>query len=226
MRASLDSTAQLAVLADLGIEVWRLRGVPEPLEASETIVEPRPIAPEPPETLRPAEGGVSVPAVTATRVAGAASAMSAGPASGAAPGRSDPAFSLVTLGQSGALLLLAAEPVGREARFARDLLAAAAGHYRDAPVLRRFDWPPAPGLPGIDQPGASDRALAAFLDKARADADARHLLVDTVVAARVAELGLSMPLITLPALADLARDGNAKRTLWLTLSAAVVRQQG
>ncbi|MFM7120990.1 MAG: tRNA pseudouridine(55) synthase TruB, partial [Gammaproteobacteria bacterium] len=69
MRASLDSTAQLAVLADLGIEVWRLRGVPEP-----------------PETLTPAEGIVSVPAATATRAAGAASAMSAGPASGAVPG--------------------------------------------------------------------------------------------------------------------------------------------
>lgn len=230
MRASLDNTARLAVLADLGIDVWRLRGAPD---QTPDVVDSA--APEnsltvglvpPPPSPRAAASAAPLPAEVAPPGSAAKaerSSRSAGSASGA-PGphvRPDAAFSLVALGQPGALLLLAAEPVGREARFARDLLAAAARNHRDTPVSRRFDWPPAPGLPGIDQPGASERAFAAFLDKARADIEARHLLVDPIVAPRIIRLGLSMSVITLPALADLARDGSAKRALWAALASPV-----
>lgn len=200
MRAPLDTTAQLAILADLGIDVWRLRG------ASDQTVD----APDPTVSAGTRPDGLPAP-----------------PAPVAGPiGRQDADFSLVALGQPGALLLLAAEPVGREARFVRDLLAAAARNHRDAPLSRRFDWPPAPGLPGIDQPGASARALAAFLDKARADTDARRVLVDPGVAARVVALELPISVITLPTLADLARDGVAKRALWAALAAMTREPSG
>lgn len=227
MRASLDNATRLAILADLGIDVWRVRGAPDQTSDVADTAAPENsltvgLAPPPPSP-RAAASAAPLPAEVAPPGSAAKaepSSPSAGSAS-AAPGphvRPDAAFSLVALGQPGALLLLAAEPVGREARFARDLLAAAARNHRDTPVSRRFDWPPAPGLPGIDQPGASERAFAAFLDKARADMDARHLLVDPIVAPRIIRLGLSMSVITLPVLADLARDGSAKRALWAALA--------
>ena len=217
MRALLDTTDQLAILADLGIDVWRLRGAPD-----QTLNVPDPTA-----TDDPRPHGVPAPPSPVSGLAAAPAAASPETALATGPiGRQDAAFSLVALGQPGALLLLAAEPVGREARFDRDLLAAAACNHRDTPVSRRFDWPPAPGLPGIDQPGASERAFAAFLDKARADIEARHLLVDPIVAPRIIRLGLSMSVITLPVLADLARDGSAKRALWAALASPVVGPSG
>ncbi|HAR29892.1 MAG TPA: hypothetical protein DCR65_00110 [Gammaproteobacteria bacterium] len=214
MRAPLSASVRRRILGDLGIEVWRLRSTQAESVARAQVIEPHTDR----ELARAAAPLASAP------VAPAPSAAAAGPNSANTPHPARepsaiPALRVEGYGLAlpGAVLLLAGRPVGRDARFARDLLAAAAGSYAAEPELRRFEWPPALPLPGTQSPDAAQRALAAFLDKLLQDMGAKALLVEAAIAEMLPAAFADVLVVRFPNLSGLAREGAAKRAVWSSL---------
>ncbi|MGA1370818.1 MAG: hypothetical protein ACO3Z6_04400 [Pseudomonadales bacterium] len=199
MRAPLTAPVRRRILADLGIEVWRSRDAVVVAAATEPVIEQAPSASPTP--------------------AGDHAAVTAAPVAPSVLVQQAERLECHGFGLSGAVLLLMNRPVGREARFARDLLAAAAGNYTAEPERRVFEWPPVASLPGAMAPGAAQRALAAFIDKLVQDAGARAVLAEagTVEAGVIEALSSAQPqvvVVSFSRLAELVRDGAAKRALW------------
>jgi DNA polymerase III psi subunit len=205
MRAPLSAAVRRRILGDLGIEVWRVRRT----EVGEGASAPATAPVSAPEQV--VDGRSAAAALTR----GAASAGAASTV--AAPLAPAPRLEGVALALPGAVLFLAGRPVGRDARFARDLLAAAAGAYALEPELRRFEWPPSMPLPGAQSPDAGQRALAAFLDKLLQDSGAKALLIETPMADLLPTSLAGVLIVRFPELSGLARDGAAKRAVWASL---------
>lgn len=213
----MTDAARRRILADMGIDVWRLRVA----EVSETRSEPvpsaaaapavSPAAPAVAAVARPAEPAVPAPAEKASAVREPVRKPAAVP---------QERFSAVAIAVPGAVLLVADAPSKVEARLARDVLGAASGAWRARPVSRRFDWPPELGgesLAGDARSG--DRALAAFVDKDLADHGARVLLCAEPLARRLPDRWAGCRRLVIPPLAVLGSDAGAKQALWSALAA-------
>lgn len=220
MRAPLSATVRRRILGDLGIEVWRLRSTRSDRTVDAQVVEPDSDL----EIRGAAAPRSSAPAASVAVPAAARSAQAAGPNSANTPHPAREPAALPALrvegyafALPGAVLLLAARPVGRDARFARDLLAAAAGSYAAEPELRRFEWPPSMLLPGTQSPDAGPRALAAFLDKLLQDTGAKALLIEATIADLLPTARSGVLVVRIANLSELAREGAAKRAVWSLL---------
>lgn len=192
----MNEATRRQVLADLGIDVWRLRvsGAPEPAAPTTEVppaAAPAPVASRPPTRARPSPRPVDQRAITVQSVA--------------APG----------------VLLLVSGTLGRrDRRLVLDLLGAATGDWQGRPQIRPFQWPPA--LPSGVAAASAASALRAFVDKDVAD----HGVTALVHTADLASLlpppeawpGCRRHVIdSLPAL---GQDPAGKRALWRFLSAA------
>ena len=127
---------------------------------------------------------------------------------------------MLSLVCGGALLLVAGDASRRDLRLAMDVLGAAAGDFRAKPASRRFDWPPrgAEGTVAAGGPGpAGARALLAFVDKDLADHGVRRVLCTAGVEQRLPALPEGIDRVTVPELATLGQDPDAKRALWQAL---------
>jgi len=124
---------------------------------------------------------------------------------------------VVALSSCGVTLLLERPPAGRDARLARDLLAAATGQWDLDPALRQFDWPPAFDIPGGAGGIAAERALRAFVEKELADQASQLLLPTEVVAGRLGAAAHAAEQLVIPDLPELGRDSVEKRRIWARL---------
>jgi hypothetical protein len=235
LRASPDQSLRRQILADLGIEVWRLRtGRPSaaleaPPEAAPEVPGPRRERMDAGAAARPRgpAGGLPVgPEQRGSDRAGAEHAgadRAAASASGARSRAAAPAEALSVLSYSagGMTLLLGQRPAGRDARLVRDLFAAVCGRWDVDPVSRVFDWPPAVAIPGADGEGAVDRALRAFVEKELADHQSTLVLVEQALAGRLLTLRFAGERVAIPDLARLGRDSQEKRRLWAVLGRRV-----
>jgi hypothetical protein len=212
LRSTLGPAARRRILADLGIDVWRLRSraveAPSPSEDPVGAVfnRDRPLA----------ESRLKTAPTSAARTS-QGNALPQGPESRleAAPTGAI-RFEVVSLSTAGVTLLLGAPPTGRAARLARDLLSAATGRWDAEPAMRTFEWPPghANRVPAAGLRGAAERALAAFVDKELADHGATLLLLDDSVAARLEAFQRPGDRIAIGELAVIARDPAEKRRIW------------
>jgi hypothetical protein len=219
---------QRQILADLGITWWHLRvppGTPsvdaEPAAARAPDLAPSAAARAALEAPAPTSGSARVdeppPAAKAQQPSAARRPVADMPAE-AQP------FAVQSLILGGVLLLVEDSRSRRDRRLAGDVLGAAAGDYRSRPVARRFCWPPeGAGDAVAGDADSGDRALRAFVDKDIADHGARLLLCTAPVAPRLGEGWPGCRQVTLPELATLARDVEAKRALWQALAEAAVR---
>lgn len=231
----MEQSARRQILADLGIVPWQLRilagstGSARAIEADAAAGDPRSTdhlrsaASEPaasgPAAPEPAAPEPAAPEPAASEAAAPELAASAATPRPAASPREEP-WSVLSLVCGGALLLVAGDAPRRDLRLAMDVLGAAAGDFRAKPVSRRFDWPP----PGAEEtlaaggPGsAGARALLAFVDKDLADHGVRRVLCSAGVEARLPPLPDGIDRVTVPELAALGQDPDAKRALWRTL---------
>jgi len=217
----MEQSARRQILADLGIVPWQLRvlagalGSPGSVEADDTERDLQPAASEPP-ARRERPSAATQPSIEA--------GVSAEPRTGAEPGTAaeprEASWSALSLVSGGALLLVAGDASRRDLRLAMDVLGAAAGDFRAKPASRRFDWPP-PGAEGAlaaDGSGqAGARALLAFVDKDLADHGVRWVLCSAGLEERLPPLPEGVDRVTVPELATLGQDPDAKRALWQAL---------
>lgn len=234
----MNEATRRQILSDMGIPVWRLRVAT--LDEAVPVAEEGAAADEPPPAAEAETARAPMPAA-ALRSALQEAAESprirargnspggrnapdgrAEPAASARPAAADTApverFSVLALAVPGAVLVLEGSPSKTDLRLAMDVLAAASGDWQARPSSRRFDWPPAVAadtLPADVAAGA--RALKAFVDKDVADHRARTLLATEFVARRLHESWAGCTLVTLPELAALGGNPDAKRALWQRL---------
>lgn len=217
----MEQSARRQILADLGIVPWQLRvlagsiGLPRSEAVDDAGRDVQPPAPE-----AAAGDGRSSAATRPSAEAGAAAEprQIVEPATAAEP--LEEPWSALSLVSGGALLLVPGDASRRDLRLAMDVLGAAAGDFRARPASRRFDWPP-PGAEGTlvaDGSGqAGARALLAFVDKDLADHGVRRVLCTAGLEDRLPPLPDGVDRITVPELAALGQDPDAKRALWQAL---------
>jgi hypothetical protein len=220
----MNEATRRQILSDMGISVWRLRvataeqAVPAaheehaaPGASAAGAVRP----PMPAQALRSAlEDAADSPGVAARRQAPAGQPA----ARPAAEPVALESLSVLAVAVSGAVLVLEGNPSKAELRLAMDVLASASGQWRARPSSRRFDWPPAVAADTLSADAAAgERALVAFVNKDVADHQARVLLATETVARRLPQAWSACSLVTMPELAVLGRDPQAKRALWQRL---------
>ena len=120
----------------------------------------------------------------------------------------------------GVVLLLEVLNSRRDARLARDLVAAAARNWSQPPLQRRFSFPLDSGNPAdSNQASAVRRALRAFVDKDLQDHEARVVLYVGSVAERLPDAWPGVQVLTVSDLVEFSRDPQAKKDLWAKLCA-------
>jgi hypothetical protein len=188
------------ILAEIGVDVWRLRTSPEP--ASELVgsgvdsVEPELVLAEP-EGSR----GLTAPLAESSSVSPESAPVAA--------------FDVLSLSSRNALLLVELGDLKSGQRFAADLLSAATGEWGNDHGQLLFSWPQA----GIDNSEASmTRALSAFIDKQLSDAAVTRVLISAEVAGRVTRQNLPESYVCLPAFGELMVSGELKRSVWTEIS--------
>lgn len=224
----MEEALRRAYLAAMDIPVWLPRGAEEPLQEPQVLVLPREAPREGPVALRAAKPPARAPVLPPRKTEPVAS-----PARAAAV----PAERVV-LGFAGAGRTLFIEDLAepRPVRAAGELLASLAfviERRRLSPTLQEFTWPP-PGVPFLAGEardairGRIDRVAAGGLDRVvlLGPAPARVLLgwdesawLSRAPGPRRLE-GLDCPVLCLPALAAMLRQGAAKREAWQTLRLA------
>jgi hypothetical protein len=203
------------MLADMGIDVWRLRTGAATAAESASTPAPAPSAAAAAaallETAHPPQRRRSVP-----RASPPSSAPSAGP--GPAVGPEAAPLSAVSLAVPGVVMLLDGPVSRRDRRLAMDVLASAASDWQAKPLTRQFDWPPRIGA-GAVATGADalQRALEAFVDKDLADHGASLLLCSETLAAQLPDRWPDCRRVLVPTLERLGRDASLKRALWQSL---------
>ena len=201
----MNEATRRQVLADLGIDVWRLRDSTVPEPAAQPVS--RPVAVDPVA----APGPVVAP-------------VRARPAS---PPRSlaQPVLSLQSIAVPGLLLLVGGTLGRRDRRLVLDLLGAATGDWDLKPAVRQFQWPPALPAGAADaaaQDVPAERALRAFIDKDIGD-HAVSVLICTADVAAVLPGPDAWPGCRrhrIDSLSALGQDPAGKRALWRFLSEA------
>ena len=197
------------MLADMGIDVWVIRGnaagvveVPQ----SQTIVVPEPVPPA--ETKAP-EKGPDVARLNDSAPSAAQQAKMPVPRRRPLePPLADVAteIAVTCLTRPGALLLAYGREWTQAGRLGRDLLAAATGSWGSDSKRISFGW----REPG--DPSDGWRAFKAFADKQLADAEASVIFVNEALVDHLPERASSGTLVVLPNLAEF--DTDAKRGLW------------
>jgi hypothetical protein len=218
LQPRLEDSVRRQVLADLGIEVWRVRVGPAAASDPTSAAQPRSArrgTPQPAPDRHARPPGTAPAAAAASRGAGSAS-----PA--VAP------FSILAVSLDGVTLLMAGRTDRRTARLAADLLAAAAGRWPAEPTSRQFDWPPPGGLPEFAGREAASRALLAFVDKILTDHSAWLVLTAGALAQQLPGLTLPVARLAVPDLRMLGQDPAGKRQIWAAIERLrlEVRQAG
>jgi len=204
------SVRQRWCLAQLGVPLWRLRPTAAELHSAATAAAPaaeaeRPAAREPVIRVPEAESRPPAPRREPGRQRSDRGAA-------APPTAPQPTLDLVCVRQGTVLLLAPALSVNREEALVRDLMGAAQallGGDAGRPEEYRFFWP----QPGSR--GTPERALAAFVDKRRDDADARLLLLCESAAVWLPEPPAQA--LAMRPLETLALNPSHKRDLWQAL---------
>jgi len=225
----MEQRARRQILADLGIVPWRLRVLAGAVE-SEPAADPGAGEPARPGDVAgeraaaaDTDATVTVAEAEPTPAVDQAATVHDTPAPAAAQPADEPReapWSALSLVSGGALLLVEGDATRRDLRLAMDVLGAAAGDFAARPASRRFDWPP-PGavrtLAGAGSAQAGERALLAFVDKDLSDHGVRRVLCTAALDARLPALPEGIDRVTLPELATLGQDPEAKRALWQAL---------
>jgi len=225
LQPRLEDNVRRQILADMGIDIWRVRVGPAAAGDHVTAVNAaalaEPLAGTGPERAQqPARRASPAPAAVPDRKPDPANAAAPAPRRTRAAAPVDPAvapFSILAASLDGVTLLMEGRPDRRAARLVRDLLSAAAGQWSAQPVTRQFDWPPAVGLPELSADDVSGRALLAFVDKTLTDHATWLVLVVGAAATRLPVLAPRLARLALPDLKTLGQDPAAKRQVWAAI---------
>lgn len=210
----MNEATRRQVLADLGIDVWRLRvsGTTDAVPAASRREAPVALAPVP---------AASPPAAAATLPSRAASP--ARTRARPSPGPVDQvAIAVQSIAAPGVLLLVSGTLGRRDRRLVLDLLGAATGDWQHKPVLRVFQWPPELPTDAPGTGGSAERALRAFVDKDLVDHGVTALIHTADLAALLPgpEAWPGCRRHVVESLSALGQDPAGKRALWQFLSAA------